>query len=171
MPDGASAPLELVDRNVTRLIDLTHTLETVARMRHRTDNAVVQEVSAAAIAGEAARQLREMADARGVEIRVADSLPTLTVDVGRLELTLLNPLSNGIKYSDPAKSSRSVDVSADGHTPTDCRILVRDNGIGIPAAALQAVFARFTRAHGERDDLRERGVDAIRNQPRNASAG
>lgn len=151
--------LEVVDRNVTRLIDLTHTLETVARMQHRTDNAVVQEVSAAVVASEAARQLREMADARGVEIRIGESLPTLTVDVGRLELTLLNLLSNGIKYSDPAKSQRYVDVHADGHSSSHCRILIRDNGIGIPSAALETIFARFTRAHGAREDLR--GVDGI----------
>ena len=151
--------LEVIERNVARLINLTHTLETVARMRQDTDSPVVQQVSAATVAGEAARQLREMADARGVEIRVDESLPTVTADVGRLELTFLNLLSNGIKYSDPAKSERYVEVSADGSAPGHCRILVRDNGIGIPAAALETIFARFTRAHGEREDLR--GVDGI----------
>ena len=83
----------------------------------------------------------------------------MTVDVGRLELTLLNLLSNGIKYSDPEKPERYVQVSADGGAADHCRILVRDNGIGIPAAALETIFARFTRAHGEREDLR--GVDGI----------
>jgi signal transduction histidine kinase len=151
--------LEVVERNVTRLVDLTHTLETVARVRAPADNAVVQQVSAAVVAGEAARQLRDMADARGVEIRVAESLPTLTVDVGRLELIFLNLLSNGIKYSDPAKSERYVEVSADGHAPNHCRMLVRDNGIGIPASALNMIFERFTRGHGEREDLK--GIDGI----------
>ena len=78
-------------------------LEAIARVRSNGDNAVVQTVSVTTVAQEAARQLREMADARGVGIRVADTLPTLTVDVGRLELAFVNLLSNAIKYSDPGQ--------------------------------------------------------------------
>jgi signal transduction histidine kinase len=121
-------------------------------MRDGADNAVVQEISVATVVEEAARQLREMAEARGVEIRVVDSLPTLKVDVGRLELAFVNLLSNAIKYSDADKSSRYVEVSgasADGVH----RIFIRDNGIGIPAEALKTVFKRFTRAHADRADL------------------
>jgi signal transduction histidine kinase len=151
--------LEVVERNVTRLVELTHTLEIVARMRHPADNAVVQEVSVSAVVAEAARQIREMADARGVEIRVHDSLPTLTVDVGRLELTFVNLLSNGIKYSDPAKPTRVVEIAGDGQDDHACRISVRDNGIGIPPAAVRTIFDRFTRAHDGRTDLP--GVDGI----------
>ena len=154
--------LEVVERNVTRLVELTHTLEIVARMRNPTDNAVVQEVPVSTVVGEAARQIREMADARGVEIRVDDSLPTLptlTVDVGRLELTFVNLLSNSIKYSDPVKSTRYVDIAGDVHGDNACRIIVRDNGIGIPATAVRTIFDRFTRAHDGRTDLP--GVDGI----------
>lgn len=151
--------LEVVERNVSRLVQLTHTLEIVARMRTPADNAVVQEVSVSAVVGEAARQIREMADARGVEIRIHESLPTLTVDVGRLELTFVNLLSNGIKYSDPVKATRFVDIAGDGLGDTTCRITVRDNGIGIPATALRTIFDRFTRAHDGRRDLP--GVDGI----------
>lgn len=147
--------LDIVERNVGRLIDLTLTLEAVARMNDATDNAIMQQVPVAAIATEAARQLREMADSRGVEIRVADSLPTLVVDVGRLELTFLNLLSNGIKYSDPAKPARYVEVTADGADRDSHRILVHDNGIGIPTDALQTIFRRFSRAHRERGDASE----------------
>ena len=144
--------LAAVERNIQHLVDLTHKLEVVARMQSGGDSPMVQEVPAAKIAQEAARQLREMADARGVEIRIAEDLPTLTVDVGRLELVFVNLLSNAVKYSDPSKPERHVEVSGslDGNT---CRIEVRDNGIGIPEHALAAIFQRFTRAHADRDDL------------------
>jgi signal transduction histidine kinase len=145
---------EALERNVTHLVGLTQKLEAVARMNDAVDNPLIQEVSASTVATEAARQLREMADARGVEIRVADDLPRLTVDVNRLELALVNLLSNGIKYSDPGKPVRFVDVSGESATDACCRIVVRDNGIGIPDQALATVFRRFTRAHAERDDLR-----------------
>src|SRR4029077_21294155 len=66
-PERTRRTLETVERNVRRLIDLTHKLETVARMHNEGDNLVIQEVSPGTVAAEAARQLREMADARGGE--------------------------------------------------------------------------------------------------------
>lgn len=142
--------LATVERHVQHLADLTGKLESIARVRSNDDNAIVQRVPVASVAQEAARQLREMAEARGVEVRIADSLPALTVDVGRLELVLVNLLSNAIKYSDPVKRARFVEVFAgpadSGVTP----IHVRDNGVGIPDASLGTIFRRFSRAHADR---------------------
>ena len=143
--------LSAVERNVQHLVDLTDKLEAVARTQNN-DNPIVQEVSARTIAQEAGRQVREMADSRGVDVRINDDLPVITVDVGRLELVLVNLLSNAIKYSDPDKPERFVEVSGqdDGEW---FRIDVRDNGVGIPSDALTTIFQRFTRAHVDRDDL------------------
>jgi len=149
--------LEIVERSVDQLVALTQKLETIARMNNAGDNPIDQEVSVATVANEAARQLREMADARSVEIRVSDTLPTVTVDVGRLELTLVNLLSNGIKYSDADKPERYVEITG-GETGDDlCRIMVSDNGLGIPDASLHTIFHRFTRAHDDREDLKHVG--------------
>lgn len=145
--------LATVERNVQRLVELTDKLEAIARMRTGADTPALQEVSARVVAQEAARQLREMADARQVDVRIADDLPTLIVDVGRLELTFVNLLSNAIKYSDPRKADRWVVVGNDGRQDGWCRIAVSDNGIGIPQSALSSIFQRFTRAHASRGDL------------------
>ena len=152
-PARTRRTLETVERNVRRLADLTQKLETVARMHNDGDNPVVQEVSSGTVAAEAARQLREMADARGVEIRVLDALPTLTIDVGRLELTFVNLLSNAIKYSDDAKADRWVEISGLESADGWCQIAVRDNGLGIPPDSVDRIFDRFTRAHTQRDDV------------------
>jgi two-component system OmpR family sensor kinase len=136
-----------VERNVQRLVDLTHKLETIARVRSDGDNPVVQNVSISTVAQEAARQLREMANARTVEIRVSDALPTLTLDVGRLELVFVNLLSNAIKYSDPDKTERYVEIVGETGDERWVHIKIRDNGVGIPEAALATIFERFTRAH------------------------
>jgi signal transduction histidine kinase len=98
-PEVIDRTLASVERSTQHLVDLTRRLEAMARVRSSDDNAVVQTVSVTAVAQEAARQLREMAQARGVEVRVAEMMPTLTVDVGRLELAFVNLLSNAIKYS------------------------------------------------------------------------
>src|SRR5262249_11697474 len=151
-PSRTQRTVEALQRTVNHLVDLTHKLETVARIRHSDDSPVIQEVDASTIIGEAARQLREMAEARAVEMRVAEGLPRLTIDVGRLELTFVNLLSNAIKYSDPAKPTRYVEVTG-GAEDGRCRLVVRDNGIGIPEHSLSSIFQRFTRAHEERDDM------------------
>ena len=151
--ERADRTFAAVERNVQRLVDLTQKLETVARMQGDSDSPIVQEISATTVAQEAARQLREMADVRDVEIRIAEDLPTLTVDVGRLELVFVNLLSNGVKYADPAKARRHVEISGETGADGLCRIEVRDNGVGIPPHALTAIFQRFTRAHTNREDL------------------
>ena len=150
--DQTERTFAAVERNVQHLVELTHKLEAVARTQQNGDNPIVQEVPAATVAQEAARQVREMAEARGVEIKIGDNLPTLVVDSGRLELVFVNLLSNAIKYSDPAKPDRHVEI--DGTADDSwCRFEVRDNGVGIPADSLSIIFHRFTRAHTDRGDL------------------
>jgi signal transduction histidine kinase len=143
--------LEVAERNVAHLIDMTRTLERIARI-NAADNPIVQEVSATTVAHEAARQLREMAQARDVVVRIADDLPMLTVDVGRLELALVNLLANAIKYSDPQKSERVVELT--GSLDDAIVVLsVTDNGIGIPADRIDSIFDRFTRAHPDQENI------------------
>ena len=104
--------------------------------------------------------LREMADAREVELRIAGPLPTLTVDAARLELVLVNLISNAIKYSDPTKPVRFVEIaSPPGPRPEVCTLSIRDNGIGIAEADLRTIFARFYRGRPERD--RELGTSGL----------
>lgn len=153
-PELSRQTLDVIDRNVAHLIDLTRKIELLARIREEQDDPVVQTVAVGTVAAEAARQLREMAEARGVEIRIADELPSVTVDVGRLELTIVNLLSNGIKYSDPERSRRFVEIAGGLVDGNLCQLVVRDNGIGIPRERISTIFGRFSRAHADRDDGR-----------------
>jgi signal transduction histidine kinase len=152
-PPRFDRALDAVERNVQHMVDLTNKLESIARMHGACDNAIVQTISATTVVQEAARQLREMADARGVVVRIDGDLPTMTVDVGRLELLLVNLLSNAVKYSDDSKTERFVSVSGGDGEDGWCRLEVSDNGVGIPDHALTVIFQRFTRAHADRDDL------------------
>jgi signal transduction histidine kinase len=99
---------------------------------------------------EVVRQLRDMADGRGVELRIADSFPTLTIDVAVLELILINLVSNAIKYANPAAGQRLVEIFADD-TASHCIVTVRDNGIGIASNQLSRIFERSYRAHPQLD--------------------
>jgi signal transduction histidine kinase len=139
-------------RNVARMTELLQKLEQLSRAGAG-DSPTVQRVEVATVAREAARQLRDMADARDVSVHVDEGLPTLVLDVARLELVLVNLLSNAIKYSDPAKPVRLVEV-VPGSTAAGAdrvTLTVRDNGIGIPREAHDTVFDQFVRVHGGRE--------------------
>lgn len=152
-PEQTRQTLDIMERNVAHLIAVTRKIEVLARIRTEQDDPVVQEVPLSTVAAEAARQVGEMAEARGVQLRIAEGLPSVTADVGRLELALLNLLSNGIKYADASKPVRLVEVLPGSSENGDCQILVRDNGIGIPAQRLSTIFDRFSRAHADRDEI------------------
>lgn len=105
-------------------------------------------------AAEVARQLRESARAHGVEIRLPDDLPVIDVSAAAFELCLSNLLANAIKYSDPSKDKRWVEVRAHVTTPDDVAeaetvVEVHDNGLGVPEGKRANLFERFFRAHEE----------------------
>lgn len=155
IPQDDPATARLIDmlvRNVTRLGDVAGKLERLARLSRQTDfdTPTAQEVELTALARDVERQLQDMSVARGVRVAVADDLPRLVVDAGRVELVLINLIANAIKYADPDKADRFVSISR-GHGPQPS-IVISDNGIGIAADHLAAIFEQFVRAHADRDD-------------------
>ena len=96
-------------------------------------------------------QLRESADARGVSLVNAVEPVNLTIDFSRLELVLVNLISNGIKYRDPAKANNAVVEVTRTNDAGGIQLHIRDNGLGIPASQQSRVFRRFFRAHSSRD--------------------
>ena len=79
-------------------------------------------------------------------------MPSLIVDVGRLELALVNLLSNAIKYRDPAKARRSS-RSPRGLETTAMRDLRARQRHWHSGQTISQIFRRFTRAHADRTDL------------------
>jgi signal transduction histidine kinase len=157
-PSARNGYREVIDRNLTRLVRLTDQLAMMSRLKPSADTAQTQRLPLGLVAREVARQLRDMADRRGVEVRIAEQLPVIDVDVAALELILVNLISNSIKYSDPEKAERVVEIQgaalSDGWS-----IVVRDNGTGIAAEHLPHVFERAYRAHADRDQ--ELGTDGF----------
>jgi signal transduction histidine kinase len=133
--------------SLENLVELSRLDEDARRSRH---------VSLPKAAAEVARQLREAARGRSVEIRLAADLPTVEVNAAAFELCLSNLVANAIKYSDSAKPKRWVEigaqvtVSADG--PAETIVVVRDNGLGVPEGKRSHLFERFFRAHEETQD-------------------
>jgi signal transduction histidine kinase len=117
-------------------------------------------------AEEAVRQLRLTAEAAQVEVRLL-ALPECDVNAAGVELCLTNLVSNAIKYADPQKQKRWVEISgrrddaalAESMTPADAGVIVevRDNGRGVPQEKRNRLFERFYRAH-EREAVSVEGT-------------
>jgi PAS domain S-box-containing protein len=86
------------------------------------------------------------ASGRPIHLEVAVSELHADVDAARVGRVVGNLLSNALKYS-PAESAIWVRLSQeDGAAGPEAVLVVRDQGIGIPAADLAHIFDRFARA-------------------------
>ena len=144
---------DAIRSNTQKLANLVENLQRIARLSESADAPNVQEIDVAALAGEVGRQLDDMAAARGVTIRIREPLPHLFVDPARLELVLMNLVSNAIKYCDQQKAEPFVEIgAAEGEVAGTVELMVRDNGLGVPAELQPGIFERFTRAHAHLDE-------------------
>ena len=151
-PEQQRTMTSMIIRNSTNmkvtlenLMELSRLDEDVRQSRH---------IALPNAAAEVARQLRESARAHGVEIRLPADLPTINVSAAAFELCLSNLLANAIKYSDPSKDRRWVEVRAyvtapDDGVQTETVVEVHDNGLGVPEGKRADLFKRFYRAHEE----------------------
>lgn len=152
LPDEAAKLMGTLERNVVRLGEVATTLERLAQLGPRPEHMPnQQDVDLAAVARDVIHQLDDMARVRDVQVIVADTLPHVLTDVGRVELVFINLIANAVKYSDPHKPRREVHVEADTDVPYPC-IRIRDNGIGIPPSKRDAIFEQFVRVHAHLDD-------------------
>jgi signal transduction histidine kinase len=84
------------------------------------------------------------------------------VNAAAFELCLSNLVANAIKYSDPDKPKRWVEIGAqvnglaDGQSETI--VVVRDNGLGVPEDKRSHLFERFFRAHEETKEIEGTGL-------------
>lgn len=142
----------MVTENAAELQHVLENLEALSRLD--SDSRQQRNITLPQAAAEAVRQLRDLAQRHDVTVRIAENLPTIEVNAAAVELCLANYISNAIKYSDPKKKERLVEITGEFQPPESAGgggqlvVLVRDNGIGIPEDARDRLFQRFYRAHG-----------------------
>lgn len=144
--------LQMIGENVEGIETVLGNLLMLSRLEDRVHKH--HHVRLPQAVAEVVRQLREMSRARGVTIGIPEPLPEVEIDAAVVELCLTNYLSNAIKYADPEKVNRRVEVRGSVETRSDERgeslvVSVRDNGLGVPADARDKLFQRFFRAHDE----------------------
>jgi len=145
--------IEMVRSNTRELQHVLDNLESLSRMD--SDARQNRNIMLPEAAREVVRRLRDQALAHSVVIRVAPSLPAVEVHAAAVELALANYISNAIKYADPARAERWVEIDGTFHaleaagTGGELVVHVRDNGIGVPPEQREHLFQRFFRAQDD----------------------
>ncbi|MEK7560432.1 MAG: HAMP domain-containing sensor histidine kinase [Patescibacteria group bacterium] len=138
-----------------RLLGLVEDLLEVARIEHAAVKYAFVPVALQASANEAVAEVAHLAASEKVEIynQLTPNLPPVMADPPRLKETLVNLLTNAVKYN---RLNGTVTIWADVE-PKNVVVHVKDTGIGIKPADQKRVFEKFWRAR-EKDDIEGTGL-------------
>lgn len=78
-----------------------------------------------------------------IQVEIPDTMPLVPMDHEQIEEVLTNLLENALKYS-PAGSTIRLQAEVKGAS-AELEVRISDQGIGIPATELEAIFDKFYR--------------------------
>ncbi len=151
LPGEAGAMVGTAISNTDRLTRLVNATLDVERMEAGGLELVSAPVAARTVVAESLQAVQAAADAAGVGIDADVEPLTLDGDGDRLVQVLVNLLGNAIKFSPPAGTVTVCAREDDGAA----HLTVHDDGRGIPADQLEAIFERFRQV--DASDAREMG--------------
>jgi PAS domain S-box-containing protein len=125
---------ERLGRMITDVLDLD-------RMESGRMSVHLEQVDLNALAAEIAEHSGRTAPAHRLRLEPDPALPALTGDRDKLTQVLVNLIGNAIKYS-PDGGVVTVGTRREA---AEAHLFVRDQGIGLPPEALEAVFERYAR--------------------------
>jgi signal transduction histidine kinase/DNA-binding response OmpR family regulator len=143
-----------IRRSAEKMNGLIEDLMDVKRMETGQLAVEPRPVRVAHIIREAVELLRPVADAHAQTIaeEIADDVPRVLADSGRIQQVLSNLVGNALKFTPPGGRV----VVAACSVQDEVRVAIRDTGQGIPADQLPHIFGRFWQ--GQRSDRRGIGL-------------
>src|SRR5215217_4166999 len=150
-PESCQRFLSIIRKNASRMHELIDDILELTAIEGGNVQLTAKPVQLHSLVQEVCASLAAKAVAQNVTLK-NDVAPDVMVyaDVRRLEQMLTNLIDNGIKFS---RENGAVVVSHESGTRD--KILVQDNGDGIPAQHLERLFERFYRV--DRARSREMG--------------
>lgn len=136
------AQIDLISAAGKHLLDLINEVLDIAKVEAGHVGLSPTRVDLGAIAAEAVDIMRPLAEDKGlaVELAIADGLPRLESDPGKIKQILLNLIGNAVKFTKDGHVV--VTVSADG--AGEMRVAVEDTGPGIGPEDIGRVFEPFS---------------------------
>jgi signal transduction histidine kinase len=140
-PDTRRHYLGIVDAQARRLAALLEDFLDVQRIEHEGVELATERVDLAMLLDEQAQLYAAQSPKHHVEVALEERPLTVRGDPGRLAQVVGNLLSNAIKYSPEGGTvALAAKRSGDG-----VRVMVRDEGLGIPADQQSRIFTKFFR--------------------------
>lgn len=145
LPEAGDSPvarkLHMLDRQISRIIQLVETLLDVGRISTGHFELEVEDVELAQLARDVTSAMSEDLQKAGCELELITEPVSGTWDRLRVEQVLTNLLTNAIKFG----AGKPIEVRVERRGEL-ARISVRDRGLGVPADAQVRIFERFERA-------------------------
>jgi signal transduction histidine kinase len=113
-----------------------------------------QPMDLAEVVAQSVDLLSPLAAQHGVQVETELATTELHGDPDRLGQVITNLLANAIRYNRP-EGRVEIRTQTNG---SECTLVVRDNGIGIPAADQPRLFDRFYRADSARTQHDDTGT-------------
>jgi len=153
--EKASNLLRIALSNSDRLVRLINDILDLERAQSGREPLVFRPVQMADIVRQAMDGMQLQAEAAGVLLIHDKTQVEITADADRLLQVLTNLLSNAVKFS-PQNSAVSIMIRPGSSGVT---LSVIDQGRGIPADKLEAIFGRFQQV--DASDSRQRGGSGL----------
>ena len=137
------ADLEMIHRNSLRLLRLVNNLLEFSRIEAERVEACYQPTDVATLTRDLASTFRSAVERAGLRLAV-DCAPLASdvyVDREMWEKIVLNLLSNAFKFT----INGEISVTVSQHDASSASLVIRDTGVGVPAADVSRVFERFHR--------------------------
>jgi PAS domain S-box-containing protein len=153
--DKAANLLRIALTNSDRLVRLINDILDLERIQSGREPLTFRPVQLAEIVQQAIDGMAPVAEAAGVQLLHDTTQAEISADPDRLLQVLTNLLSNAVKFS-PPNSPVSVMMHPGA---TGVTLSVIDQGRGIPADKLEAVFGRFQQV--DASDSRQKGGSGL----------
>jgi two-component system sensor histidine kinase KdpD len=139
--------LAVAEEEVDKLSEMIDETVDLARIEPGRANIRPREVSIVHLIQASLNRLRSLLDGRPIEVQVQEDMSRLQADPDLLGLALRQLLGNAVKYSPPGSTITIAATQAKNMIT----IRVQDEGRGIPAGELEAIFERFYRGTVTKD--------------------
>jgi signal transduction histidine kinase len=147
-PAAASTSLQIVSEAATQALELVNDVLEASRTDSEAVDLQLESVDVGRLLHDMTPTIEGLAASAGLQadVKVA-SVPPVTADARRLRQVLLNLVDNAVKYT-PSGGAVTVDArqASDGLV----EVVVRDTGVGIPAACIDQLFDPFYRVPGSK---------------------
>ena len=150
-PGRLAEVAESLRRSLSGLEHLADDVRTLSLNEASEEGILARRRPLAAICRDVCDQLGELAAAEGVALGLVGDFAEVQVDASRVELVLVNLVTNGIRHRRPEEPRPWVRISTAALADGWVRIAVSDNGPGVPPADRERIFVRHERGASQSD--------------------